>query len=189
MNQVIENINTRVSVRDYKDEKVPDEVIQELLKLGFRAPNAMNRQSLAFAVVENKDKAKEYSDRAKTLRLDREKMKSKPNERVINMLSNEDYNVFFNSPVQIFIFSSPRGIAPIEDGSLAAENMMLAAHSMGYGMCCIGFAQGLGFDQGFRSDLDIPEDHSYVTALTLGKPAKNTPIKDRKDVNILGWVR
>ena len=43
MNQVIENINTRVSVRDYKDEKVSDEVINELLKLGFRAPNAMNK--------------------------------------------------------------------------------------------------------------------------------------------------
>ncbi|HKM14180.1 MAG TPA: nitroreductase family protein [Candidatus Methanomethylophilaceae archaeon] len=189
MNQVIENINTRASVRDYKDEKVPDEVIQNLLKLGFRAPNAMNRQSLAFAIIENKEKAKKYSDIAKTIRLDREKMKSKPNERVINMLSNEDYNIFFNSPVQIFILSSPRGIAPVEDGLLAAQNMMLAAHSMGYGMCCIGFAQGLGLNQEFRSDLNIPEDHSYVIALTLGKPAKNTPVKDRKDVNILGWVR
>ncbi len=189
MNQVIENINTRVSVRDYKDEKVPDEVIREILRLGFRAPNAMNRQSLAFAIVENKDKAKDYSDRAKTIRLDRENMKSEPNERVLNMLSNEEYNIFFNSPVQIFIFSSPRGIAPTEDGSLAAENMMLAAHSMGYGMCFIGFAQGLERDQGFRNDLDIPGDHSYVAALTLGKPAKNTPVKSRKDIDILGWVR
>lgn len=189
MNQVIENINTRVSVRDYKDEKVSDEVINELLKLGFRAPNAMNRQSLAFAVVENKEKAKEYSDRAKTFRLDVEKTKIKPNERVINMLSNEDYNIFFNSPVQIFIFSSPKGIAPIEDGSLAAENIMLAAHSMGYGTCFVGFAQSLGQDPLFRKDMDIPEDHSYIAALTLGRPAKDTPIKSRKDVNILGWIR
>ena len=189
MNQVIENINTRVSVRDYNDEKVPDEVIKELLELGLRAPNAMNRQSLAFAIVENKDKAKEYSDQAKALRLERENMRSEPNERVINMLSNEDYNIFFNSPVQIFIFSSPEGIAPIEDGSLAAENIMLAAHSLGYGTCFVGFAQGLGRYQEFRKDLNIPEDYSYVAALTLGKPAKDTTVKSRKDVDILGWIK
>jgi len=67
MNPILENINTRVSVREYTDEKVPEETVMELLKAGFRGPNAMNRQALAFAVVENKERAKEYSDRAKDI--------------------------------------------------------------------------------------------------------------------------
>lgn len=189
MNSVLDNINTRVSVRDYTDEEVPEETIMELLKAGFRGPNAMNRQALAFAVVENKERAKEYSDRAKGLRLEGEKLKCEPNERVINMLRREDYNIFFNSPVQIFIFASPDAVEPVEDGAIASENIMLAAHSMGLGTCFIGFAQGLGRDTDFREDLGVPADYTYVAALTLGKPAVKTPVKARKEVEILGWIR
>ena len=189
MNEVIRNIDTRVSVRDYKDEKVPDETIKELLRLGCRAPSSMNRQALAFAIVEDKEKAKIYSDRAKSLRIEGEKMKSNPSEAVIDILSDEEYNIFFNSPVQIFIFCSPEGLKPTEDGSFAAQNICLAAHSMGYGTCTIGFAQGLGRDPEFRKDLGVPGDYSYVGALTLGKPAGETDIKPRKETNILSWIR
>lgn len=189
MNEVIENINTRVSVRDYKDEKVPDKVINELLRLGCRAPSAMNKQALAFAIVEDRDKAKAYSDRAKALRIEGERMKSHPSEAVIEILSDEDYNIFFNSPVQIFIFSSPEGLKPVEDGSIAAQNICLAAHSMGYGTCYIGFAQGLGRDPEFRKDLNVPGDYSYIGALTLGRPAAVTEIKPRKEVEVLNWIK
>ncbi|MDD2411050.1 MAG: nitroreductase family protein [Candidatus Methanomethylophilaceae archaeon] len=189
MNPVLENINTRVSVREYTQEKVPEETVRELLKAGFRGPNAMNRQALAFAVVENKEKAKEYSDRAKELRIDGEKMKCDPNQHVIDMLSREDYNIFFNSPVQIFIFASPEAVEPVEDGSIAAENIMLAAHSMGLGTCYVGFAQGLGRDTGFRKDLGVPDDYTYLAAITLGRPSGTTPVKPRKEVPVLGWIR
>lgn len=189
MNQVIECINTRVSVRNYKNEKISDEVVKELLSLGFRGPNAMNRQALAFAVVENKNKAKEFSDRAKKLRIEGEMMKSEPSEKLIELLSDENYNIFFNSPVQIFIFSAPEGVKPVEDGAIAAQNITLAAHSMGYGTCFIGFAQGLGRDKEFRSNLNVPGDYTYITALTLGVPAEDTPITDRKDLEILSWIK
>ncbi len=189
MNPILENINTRVSVREYTDEKVPEETVMELLKAGFRGPNAMNRQALAFAVVENKERAKEYSDRAKDLRIEGEKLKCNPDERIIDMLSREDFNIFFNSPVQIFIFASPEAVEPVEDASIAAENIMLAAHSMGLGTCFIGFAQGLGRDTGFRRDLGVPDDYMYLAAITLGWPSVRTPIKPRKEVKVLGWIR
>jgi len=187
MNQVTECIDTRVSVRNYKDEKIPEDVIRELLRLGFRGPNAMNKQALAFAVVEDREKAKEFSDRAKALRIEGEKLKSEPDEKLIETLLNDDFNIFFNSPVQIFIFSSPEGVKPIEDGSVAAENITLAAHSMGYGTCFIGFAQGLGRDKKFRSDLNVPGDYTYLMAMTLGVPAEKTPVTPRKDLEILSW--
>jgi nitroreductase len=189
MNQVIECINTRTSVRNYKDEEIPDEVIMKLLNLGFRGPNAMNKQALAFAVVKNRDKAKEYSDRAKTLRIEGEGMKSEPSEKLIRILSDENYNVFFNSPVQIFIFSSPEGVKPVEDGAIAAQNITLAAHSMGYGTCFIGFAQGLGRDSSFRADLNVPGDYTYITALALGVPAEENPVTPRNDLKILSWLK
>ncbi len=77
----------------------------------------------------------------------------------------------------------------MEDGSIAAENIMLAAHSMGLGTCYVGFAQGLGRDTVFRKDLGVPYDYTYLAAITLGRPSGNTPVKPRKEVPVLGWIR
>lgn len=189
MNSVIENINARVSVRDFKDEKVPKETVMKILDAGCHAPSAMNRQALVYGIVENRKKAYEYSERAKKLRIEGEKLKSSPNPYVIEKLSNPDYNIFFNSPVQIFVFASPEAVAPIEDGSLAAQNIMLAAHSLGYGTCFIGFAQGLGRDTEFRNDLKIPDDYTYVAALVLGRPVGSPEPKPKKDPEISCWVK
>ncbi|MGI5964916.1 MAG: nitroreductase family protein [Candidatus Methanomethylophilaceae archaeon] len=189
MNKVTENIYTRVSVRNFKDEKVPRDTVMAILDVGCHAPSSMNRQALAYGIVENKEKAYEYSERAKRLRVEGEEMKGNPNSYVIEKLSDPDYNIFFNSPVQIFIFASPEATAPIEDGSMAAQNMMLAAHSLGYGTCFIGFAQGLGRDTEFRNDLDIPEDYTYVGALVLGRPAESTEPRPKKSPRITRWIQ
>ena len=41
----------RKSVRKYTDEKVPDEVIENLLKAGMQAPSACNQQAWEFIVL------------------------------------------------------------------------------------------------------------------------------------------
>ena len=48
---VIENIRTRVSVRQFTGEKISEEQIQTLLQCAMSAPSAINRQPWAFIVV------------------------------------------------------------------------------------------------------------------------------------------
>ncbi len=45
----------RKSVRKFKDEKVPDELIENLLKAGMQAPSSCNSQPWEFIVVDKKE--------------------------------------------------------------------------------------------------------------------------------------
>ncbi|AMD17321.1 nitroreductase [Methanobrevibacter sp. YE315] len=45
----------RKSVRKFKDEKVPDELIENLLKAGMQAPSSCNSQPWEFIVVSKKE--------------------------------------------------------------------------------------------------------------------------------------
>ena len=52
---VMKTIMTRRSIRDYKEEPVCREVMAEILQCGIYAPSAMNMQTWAVRVVDNKE--------------------------------------------------------------------------------------------------------------------------------------
>jgi len=51
MNPVLENIKNRRSVRSYKADPVPQEIIQQVIEAGNYAPTGNNRQAWRFVVV------------------------------------------------------------------------------------------------------------------------------------------
>lgn len=48
---IIEAIRQRKSIRDFKDEPIPQEVLREILEIASRAPSAMNTQPWEFIVI------------------------------------------------------------------------------------------------------------------------------------------
>ncbi len=146
MNEVLKNIYDRRSVRSYADKSVPEETILEILKAGFHAPSGANSQGLRFAVVTDRSKLKAYAERGRVMSL---AMFHKMNEErpsdgtayMVKMLSNPNNDIFHGAPAIVFIFASPSCLTPLEDASVTAENMMLAAKSLGLGSCWIGFAR------------------------------------------------
>ena len=70
MNDVFENIYLRRSVRDYKPNDVPDDIIRELIKVGTYAPSAGNKQPWRFVVIKNREMIARLSGRAKKMWLD-----------------------------------------------------------------------------------------------------------------------
>ena len=56
MNEVLQNILTRRSVRGFKSEQIKDEELNLILQAGIYAPSGMNKQSWQFTVVQNKEK-------------------------------------------------------------------------------------------------------------------------------------
>lgn len=73
--------------------------------------------------------------------------------------------------------------------ALAAENMMLAAHSPGVGSCWIGVAPGLGEDKEFLKEAGVPEGHKLVAPLIFGYPVKgDLKAPPRKADAILKWI-
>lgn len=62
---IFDAIKGRRSVRYYQDRPVPGDVVQELLEFAVYAPSGSNRQPWRFALVEDRDLLKKWSDQAK----------------------------------------------------------------------------------------------------------------------------
>ena len=206
MNEVFENIYSRRSVRNYKPIDVPDDTVRELIKAGTYAPSAVNRQPWRFVVIKNKETITRLSERAKKLwldGLDKVGESSDPQvQRLANVMQRPEFNVFYGAQVLILIFGASRAsshqgaseaefenIMLIDGCAAAAENMMLAARSLGIGSCWIGFGMPLDSDQEIRQELNVPDGCRLMAPLIFGYPAKDIEKgPPREEDVILNWM-
>jgi nitroreductase len=206
MNDVFKNIYLRRSVRDYKQSDVADDIIRELIKAGTYAPTAGNRQPWRFVVIKNREMITQLSERAKKLWLlwlDRLGEIADPQvERLASQMKMPEFNIFYNAPVLVLIFAAARAsshqealAAEVEnrflrdDCAAAAENMMLAARSLGIGSCWIGFGLSLDSDHDTRQELSAPEGYRLMVPLIFGYPAKESQTApSRNEDVILNWI-
>jgi nitroreductase len=151
--RVLENIKTRRSVKNFQPHPVPREAVEKILEAGRFAPSALNTQPWKFIVIDDKKIIEEFSGiaRARLTRLYRFIpllkifVKDLKDERAVNAIkktaqSPED-TVFYNAPLLIFVANDKRCHDSLTGCSLAAQNMMLAAHGLGVGSCFIGRAK------------------------------------------------
>ena len=61
MNQTIEDLKTRRSIRKFKDEQISDEDLKIILETGTYAPTARGAQSPKIVVIQNPETIKEFS--------------------------------------------------------------------------------------------------------------------------------
>lgn len=127
-NEVIETILTRRSIRAYKDQAVPKELLDQVLECGVWAPNAINAQQWEVRVVMSEEWINSATAAA------REAAKGTPTEAQFNDPSFK--NLFRNAPAVIFIGHKPGAYTPVDCG-LMAGNIMLAAKSLGLGTVCM----------------------------------------------------
>ena len=159
--EVLEAIRTRRSIRSYKGEAVPEELVTKVLEAGQWAASASNSQPWSFVVFTDPEVKR----------------------RVTSCFL---YGWFLDeAPVGIVVAVDPRGSScPVQDGSLAVGNMMLAAHALGLGTCWIN--PGLN-DDGVKQLLGIPGDRRLICALSLGYPAES-PDKLRKRLEDIAFT-
>ena len=156
MNTVLENIRTRRSIRSYKPDAVPRELLDRIAEAGLCAASGMNRQTWEFTAVANPEKIQQLAA------LIREE------------LGREQYDMY--RPAALIIPSN-RKDSPFgrEDNACALENIFLAAHSMGIGSVWINQLQGISDRPAIRkflTELGIPEDHVVYGMAALGYAAK-----------------
>ena len=195
-NAVLQNIYNRRSNRNYKPDPVPEEVLLELINAGIYAPTATNQQLWRFAVVTDRAAIDRYSDLAKQLWLAKilpgmaAASGAPGSEKIayIEKMMRSPVHIFHHAPALVFIFAPPAGLIEA-DCSCAAENMMLAARSLGLGSCWIGFANPLGADDKTLEELKVPKGYRIMAALVFGYPtneAQKAPPRN-KDV-IISWI-
>jgi nitroreductase len=77
----------------------------------------------------------------------------------------------------------------IDGCAAAAENMMLAARSLGIGSCWIGFGMPLDSDQEIRQELNVPDGYRLMVPLIFGYPVKDIEkAPPREEDVILNWI-
>ena len=118
MNDIINTLQNRRSIRKFKPEQIKDDELNAVLEAGKYAPSGANQQSALFIVVQNKEM--------------REKI-TKLNAAVLG----KDIDPYYGAPTVILVLADKTKVTPVEDASLALGNMFNAAYSLGLGSCWV----------------------------------------------------
>ena len=116
--EVFEAIKTRRSIRRYKSDMVPDELLDKIIEAGLYAASGMNRQSTIILKITDKALRDELA-------------------RMNAAGMGRDSDPFYGAPAVLVVLASKDIPTYIYDGSLAMGNMMLEAHELGLGSCWI----------------------------------------------------
>ncbi len=156
--QCIDFLRTRRSIREYRDEGVPMELVMKILDTARYAPSARNRQPWRFIVV----RKREILDRLAKLHRG-----AKPLEK---------------APLAIVV-ACDREEAPDSyqvDCANAAMYIMLAAHAYGLGTVWIQTLRNIEEIQGI---LGLLRNHVPIAILAMGYPAEKPEPKPRKPLD------
>ena len=166
---VFDTINGRCSVRTYTEERIPEATIHLLLNAAVRAPSAMNEQPWQFVIVQEKSLLKKVSDQVKAV-LGAEAEFLPPHHGGLMGFSEPGFNIFYDAGTLIVICKKTGGQFAEGDCWLAAENLMLYAHSLGLGSCVIGSAIATMNLPVVKKELGIPAGSIAVAPIILGFP-------------------
>lgn len=186
MNETLKTIKNRRSVRTYRAEQIKDGELKMILEAGMNAPSARNQQPWHFTVIQNKELMNRIS---KTVQ---EEYKKSNDKFILQFANNENFHIFFNAPTSIIISGDENSLAAEIDCALAAENMMLAAESMGIGSCWVSAAPNMINSKNhmnLNNQLCIPKGFKPIYSIVLGyKVTEENKVLPRKSNNV-NYVR
>jgi nitroreductase len=139
---------------------MPKEVLMQILEAGRQAPSAVNRQPIRFVVVDDQNILKDLCD------------------TIITRFVKEAPAVIVGCAD---VKSLMTGKWAIVDATIAMENMVIAASTLGIGSCWIGAFN----EQKVKEMLKIPKDWRVVALVTLGYPSESPKPKKKKSIEEL----
>jgi nitroreductase len=190
MNSIIEIIKTRRCVREYTEEPISDEDIEFLIDCARYAPTGFNMQPWSFIVITNKDimrKISEHGKRALVPMIEPMKNSSQKVNDFLIFLKTEGTDMCYNAPVMVLILGNKNALTTDYDCSMAAQTMMLAAHSKGIGSCWIGGVQPALMDEDLLRELGGREGYKVVAPLIFGYAKGETPMPEKNKPEVI-WL-
>jgi len=167
MNPVINNILTRVSVREFTGEKISQEQIDTLLQAALAAPSAMNHQPWAFIVITEDSLLQQLGETFPSSRCD--------NHPACAIIPCGDLEKTLDGVAQDFW---------VNDLSAATENILLAAHAMGLGAVWTGLHPTERYQQ-MQQLLNLPPTIIPMCIIPIGVPAEHPQVKDKYQESVI----
>ena len=167
MSEVMQNMITRRSIRSYKPDMVPEEVINRIVEAGTYAATGMGKQSPIIIAVTNKE------------------LRDKLSKTNAEIMGHPDMDPFYGAPVVLIVLANKERPTYLYDGSLVMVNLMLAANDEGLGSCWIHRAKEefeSPFGKEILKSLGIEGDYEgvghCVIGYTNGEEPKAAPRKE-----------
>ncbi|MEM2341057.1 MAG: nitroreductase family protein [Candidatus Bathyarchaeia archaeon] len=151
--EVFKVISERRSIRKYKKEPIPDEILERILEAGRLAPSAANRQPWCFIVVKDENVKNKLIDACRGQKFVGDA------GAVIAVLGDPGASRWYK-----------------QDPFIAASFMTLEAYEEGLGVCWIGAFE----EEKVKQVLKMPENLSVIILLTVGYPDEEPAPKPRK---------
>lgn len=163
---VLEAIKGRRSIRAFKSEDVPPEIVEKLIDAARWAPSAGNIQPWEFIIVRNPEIKRNLAKAA----LNQSFIEEAPVVIVVcadEIRSSQGYGV------------RGKTLYCIQDTAAATQNIHLAAYSLGLGTCWVGAFN----EEEARKILEIPQGVRPVAIIPVGYPAEKPPARNRRPLN------
>jgi len=149
---ITKEILSRRSVRDFKSDEILEENLLEIIKAGQFAPTAHNTKVVEFIVIKNQE----------------------TKDKIFEIVGQEYVK---NAPVLIVpVIDETKSICPVEDLSVASENIFLQATALGLGSVWKNL--GREWQIPIKNLLNIPDTHLLINIIPIGypkvKPAPHT---------------
>lgn len=143
-------ITERYSVRSFKQEHLPQEIIDKILEAGHKAPTGCNYQPQRILVLNSEESLSKLRGCTKC-------HFNAPTAMLICHNRDESWKRVYDGAM-----SSP------VDAAIVTTHMMLAAQNEGVGTCWV-----MHFDpQAMRESFNIPENYEPTALLVMGYPSE-----------------
>ncbi len=167
MEECLRVIYERVSIRKFKNDEIPDEILMKILKAGNAAPSAGNLQARDFIVVKDKN------------------TKLKLAKASLNQMFIAEAPVVIvvcaNYPRSMRVYKDRGKLYAEQDATAAVENMLLAIHALGLGAVWVGAF----YESKVSEILGIPEYARPIAIIPLGYPAEQPEPRSRYPIEII----
>lgn len=164
-NEVLQTIKNRRSVRQYKEDSIPEEILDQILEAGTYAATGQGKQSPIMIAVTNKEVRDQLS-------------------RLNASIMGSTNDPFYGAPVVVVVLARKDVRTHVYDGSIVMDNLMLAAESLGISSCWIHRAKEVfETEEGKKilSDLGIAEEYEGIGNCILGYSDTKPEPKPRKE--------
>lgn len=157
--EAMDAILSRRSIRRYKKEAVPKELIDELLNAAMNAPSANNEQPWHFVVIQ-----------------DRKILDKVPKVHPYSSMLRE-------APLAIVVCADLQLVRDkawwVQDCSAATENILIAAQAKGLGAVWLGVYPREDRVRGIQNLLALPQHVIPLCIIPVGYPAEEKPCENR----------
>lgn len=159
MDEEIELLMTRRSIRSYTEQDVSEQQVTTLLRAAMAAPSAGNEQPWHFVVIRDRQTMQaiqEFHEYAGML------SHAPVCIAVLGDLEQERHDGFW-----------------VQDCAAATQNILLAAHALGLGAVWLGVHPVKSRQKGVAKLLDLPDNVRCLSLVAIGHRAEEKPPADR----------